>query len=85
MHPEGGIVKTEPVNKVKPGEEHGGSNSWKIASYISFVVIVGMVLFNVMSNNRKKPLLFFLLKSGTAMRSSGITSEKQLPTKSTRN
>jgi glucosamine--fructose-6-phosphate aminotransferase (isomerizing) len=24
---------------VKPGEEHGGSNSWKIASYISFVVI----------------------------------------------
>ena len=53
MHPEGGIVKTEPVNKVKPGEEHGGSNSWKIASYISFVVIVGMVLFNVMSNNRR--------------------------------
>jgi TolB-like protein len=43
IHPEGGIVKTEPVHKVKLGEEHAGSNSWKIASYISFVVIVVMV------------------------------------------
>jgi len=53
IHPEGGIVKTEPVNKVKPGEEHGGSNSWKIVSYISFVVIVALIVLNVIPRNKR--------------------------------
>ena len=43
VRPEGGIIKTEPAHKVKVGEEPPSSNSWKVASYISFVVIVVMV------------------------------------------
>ncbi len=55
VHPEGGIVKTEPVDKVKTEDTPKSSNSWKIASYISFVVIVGLIVLNVIprSNNKK--------------------------------
>ena len=46
IHPVGGIVKTEPVHKIIE-EKVATSNSWKIASYISFVVIVGLIVLNV--------------------------------------
>jgi len=47
VHPEGGIVKTEPSHKVKEDDTPKSSNSWKIASYISFVVIVGLIVLNI--------------------------------------
>ena len=47
IHPEGGLVKTEPAHKVKPEDIPKSSNNWKIASYISFVVIVGLIAMNV--------------------------------------
>ena len=58
VHPEGGIVKTEPVDKVKEEEIPKSSNSWKIASYISFVVIIGLILLNIIprANNNKEIL-----------------------------
>jgi len=56
--PEGGIVKTEPVGKVKEEDSPKSSSSWKIASYISFVVIVGLIVLNVIprANNNKEIL-----------------------------
>jgi TolB-like protein len=53
IHPEGGMVKTEPAHKVKDGDRPKSSNSWKIASYISFVVIVGLVMLNIFGGNRR--------------------------------
>ncbi|MCK5067630.1 MAG: hypothetical protein KAR16_09330, partial [Bacteroidales bacterium] len=55
IHPEGGIVKTEPARKVKEDDKPVTSNSWKIASYISFVVIVGLIILNIIprANNKK--------------------------------
>jgi TolB-like protein/lipoprotein NlpI len=47
IHPEGGIVKTEPVDKVKNDEKPTSSNTWKVASYISFVVIVALIVLNI--------------------------------------
>jgi len=47
IHPEGGMVKTEPADKVKVKEIPKSSNSWKMASYISFVVIVGLIVLNI--------------------------------------
>jgi serine/threonine-protein kinase len=47
IHPEGGMVKTEPAEKVKAEEIPKSSNGWKIASYISFVVIVSLIFLNV--------------------------------------
>ena len=40
IHPEGGLVKTEPADKIKPEDITKSSNGWKIASYISFMGIV---------------------------------------------
>ena len=47
IHPEGGIVKTEPAHKVKEEYKSSTSNSWKIASYISFAVIIGLIVLNI--------------------------------------
>ncbi len=59
IHPEDGMVKTEPADKVKQAVESKSSNSWKIASYISFVVIVGLVAMNIINRNegRTEPLI----------------------------
>jgi len=58
IHPEGGIVKTEPAGKVIAEEIPKSSSSWKIASYISFVVIVGLIVLNIapLANNKKEIL-----------------------------
>lgn len=49
IHPDGGIVKTEPANKVKEEEKPVTSKNWQIASYISFLVIVALILLNIIS------------------------------------
>jgi TolB-like protein/Tfp pilus assembly protein PilF len=49
LHPDGGIVKTEPAHMLKVEKTSVSSNSWKIASYISFVVIVGLIVFHIFS------------------------------------
>lgn len=54
VHPEGGIVKTESAEKVKAEEIPKPSNTWKIASYISFVVILGLIVLNVIPRVGKK-------------------------------
>jgi len=57
LHPEGGIVKTEPAHKVKQADKPVTSNSWKIASYISFVVIVALIVLNIVPRSEKKEIL----------------------------
>jgi len=57
IHPEGGIVKTEPAHKVKVEDVPQSSNSWKLASYISFVVIVGLVGLNIIPRSSNKKIL----------------------------
>lgn len=48
---------TEPDHKVKPEDIPKSSSGWKIASYISFVVIVGLIVLNVLPRNGKKEIL----------------------------
>ena len=48
IHPDGGIVKTEPAEKVKAEDLPKSSNSWKIATYFSFVVIVALIVLNIL-------------------------------------
>jgi len=45
------------VNKVNAGEIPKSSNNWKIASYISFVVIVGLIVLSIIPRTGKKELL----------------------------
>ena len=57
IHPEDGMVKTEPAEKVKPAVMPKSSNSWKIASYFSFVVIVGLIVLNIIPRSNNKQTL----------------------------
>jgi len=57
IHPEGGMVRTEPAEKVKDEDAPKSSRSWKIASYISFVVIVGLIVLNIIPRSGKRQIL----------------------------
>jgi TolB-like protein/Tfp pilus assembly protein PilF len=63
VHPEGGIVKTEPTDKVKTEDVPQSSNSWKIASYISFVVIVVLIVLNIIPRSKDSEVAKTLDKS----------------------
>ena len=54
IHPEGGIVKTESCSGRLIEEDipfYPHQTGWKIASYISFVVIVGLIVAEYRSAN----------------------------------
>ena len=53
INPEGGLEKTKLVKEVNIEEKPGPSNRWKVASYISFLVIVAFVVFYLAGNNKK--------------------------------
>jgi TolB-like protein/Tfp pilus assembly protein PilF len=49
IRPEGGLVKTVPADEVKADEITTPSNRWKMASYVSFFVIAGLIVLNILS------------------------------------
>ena len=49
---EEGVEKTKPIEEVKEGEKTAVPNAWRIATIISFVVILGLVTFNIIEGNR---------------------------------
>jgi TolB-like protein len=54
IHPEAGIVKTEKSHQEEVVKIPKSAHNWKIASYISFVVILGLILLNVIPHRGKK-------------------------------
>jgi TolB-like protein len=57
VHPEGGMVKTEPADQAGAGNLTGSSKGWKIASYISFIVIVTLIVLNIIPRTNSKEIL----------------------------
>ena len=57
IHPKWGIVKTEPVDKVKDEDVPKSSNSWKIASYVSFVVIFALIVLNIIPRTGNREII----------------------------
>ena len=47
-----GIEKTKPSKEVRKDEKSVTPNSWKIATYVSVVIIIGLVGYHILSNNR---------------------------------
>ncbi|MEA3479152.1 MAG: hypothetical protein U9R60_13280, partial [Bacteroidota bacterium] len=47
-----GVQKTKPVDEVRVSEKPSDSNAWKAATYISLVVIVAFIIFNVVPFNK---------------------------------
>ena len=56
-------TKTEPVHKVKTKDMTKSSRSWRIASYISFVVIVGLIVLNIIPRKNRSEVKEILDKS----------------------
>jgi TolB-like protein len=52
IHPGDGIVKTEPAHKVQAEVKPLASKGWKVATYVSMVIIIGLILINI--SNLKK-------------------------------
>jgi TolB-like protein len=62
----GGIKKTMPSGQVEKGEDQIAPPSWKnwkIATYVSAVVIIGLILFNIFTLNRVSDSLALYGKS----------------------
>ena len=47
-----GVEKTKPIEEVKEGEKTVIPNAWKLATYVSFVVIIGLVTYNIVAGTK---------------------------------
>ena len=47
-----GIEKTKPIEEVREGEKTVVPNAWRIATIISFIVIIGLVTINIVMGTR---------------------------------
>jgi len=54
IHPESGMVRTESADLMTNEKAPKSSNSWKIASYISFTLIVTLTILNLLPRNGKE-------------------------------
>jgi len=63
VKPEVGIVKTEPAHGAKREDQPSSSSSWKIASYISFLVIVVLIVLNILPRSNRSEEIEILDKS----------------------
>jgi len=48
-----GVQKTKPSKEISKGEKVLVPNSWRIATYVSVVVIIGLIVFNLTSQNKR--------------------------------
>ena len=50
-----GIEKTKPLSEIYEKEKPVVPNAWKIATYVSFVVIAGFVVLNIVGRSKQLP------------------------------
>jgi hypothetical protein len=43
----GGVEKTKPIGEIEAVEEPVVANGWKIATYVSVIVFIGLIIFNL--------------------------------------
>lgn len=48
-----GVGRTKPLSEIKEGEKSTVPNAWKIATYVSFTLIIGLVTMNIMGGTKK--------------------------------
>ncbi len=51
--PEGGLEKTKAITEADNNETVSTSSTWKIASYISFVVIIALIILNIIPRSKQ--------------------------------
>ena len=58
-----GIQKTKPAEEVRPESRPVSSNRWRIATYVSIVVIITLIVFNIFSGSIRAARLSRMEKS----------------------
>ncbi len=48
-----GVEKTKPAEELKEGEKTVVPNAWKIATYVSFIVIIGLAVLNIVGGGKQ--------------------------------
>ena len=48
-----GVEKTKPLSELREGEKAPVPNAWKIATYVSFVVIIGLAVLNIVGGDKQ--------------------------------
>ena len=48
-----GVEKTKPIEEVTEKEKTVIPNAWKIATYVSFVIIIGLLTFNIIGGSKQ--------------------------------
>ena len=51
--PEGNLERTKPISDATENEKASSSSAWKIASYVSFAVIVALIILNIFPRNKQ--------------------------------
>lgn len=73
--PEGVLEKTKPINEVNNDEIPSTSSTWKIASYISFVVIIVLVILNIIPRSKQTEESTILNKSIAVLPFQNLSSD----------
>jgi len=76
VSPEGGLEKTKPVQKTQSEGKQVSSGGWKIASYISFVVILALIAINLIPRDKQLDDLTILEKSIAVLPFANLSEEK---------
>ncbi len=63
LHPEEGIVRTRDAHQVKTEDVTASSNGWRIATYVSAAIIVGLIAFNIFTGRDRMTIDESLTKS----------------------
>lgn len=53
VSPEGGLEKTKPVEEMQKQELQPTTNNWKIATYLSLIVIAGLIILNIVTGSNR--------------------------------
>ena len=48
-----GVEKTKPLSEIQEGEKPVIPNAWRVATYVSFVLIIGLVVMNIMGRSNQ--------------------------------
>jgi adenylate cyclase len=48
-----GVEKTKPLSEIREGEKPVIPNAWRVATYASFVLIIGLVVMNIMGRSKQ--------------------------------
>jgi len=48
-----GVEKTKPLSEIQEGEKPIIPNAWRVATYVSFVLIIGLVVMNIMGRSNQ--------------------------------